>query len=54
MLTVVLNTPVEECKVFKYGEADARIVGSKIVVENGRECLLVTEFGNVKELVKEE
>lgn len=54
MLKIKLNSAVGNKDSYTYGNATARIVGSKIVVESGSECVMVTEFGNVKELVKED
>lgn len=52
MIRIVLNTCIDDCKEFRYGKGTARIVGSKLVVEDGNQCVLITEFVNVKELVR--
>lgn len=52
MLNIKLNVAINDSDSFTYNNATARIVGSKIVVEQGSECVMVTEFGNIKELAK--
>lgn len=54
MMKIKLNYAVGNKDSYTYDDATARIVGSKIVVESGSECVMVTEFGNVKELVKDD
>lgn len=51
MLKIILVTSISDGSELYYENGVARIVGSKLVVEDGSKCVLVTEFKNVRELV---
>lgn len=54
MLIIKFRREINGSKEYEYSNAVARIIGSRIVVEEKGECVVITEFGNVEELIKVE
>lgn len=51
MLNIVLNAPINERRKISLDNGIAKIVGSKLIVEDQNRCVLITELVNIKELI---